>query len=238
MIVEGDWRRDGFVVIRQALRPDTLATLRVEAERCVARHMRWHGAGRPGHEDNPADSSDVHILRNLNRPCDGHDDGVGPASIGPARGSEGFHAVMETIADPELLATLREMFCAEPLFRGTALWINPLETSEEGRWHRDSQFMGLDETAERVALEDMAASGLAGSQGCQLQIALLPNSDVELVSGSHVRWDTPDERALRYGDADSTQNLPGSTRVDLAAGDAVAFSAWGVHRGRYHRSVH
>ena len=56
--------------------------------------------------------------------------------------------------------------------------------------HRDSQFMGLDEHEERAALENMAASGLAGSQGCQLQYALLPNSDVELVRGSHTRWDT------------------------------------------------
>jgi len=133
MLVEGDWRRDGFVVIQQALAPSTVATLRVEAERCVARHTIAHRHGRPGSEDNPEDPSDIHILRNLHRPCDGPDSGSGPPHIGPPLGSAGFRTLLESIAQPDVLALLQACFGAAPLFRGTALWINPLTTSEEGR---------------------------------------------------------------------------------------------------------
>jgi hypothetical protein len=56
-----------------------------------------------------------------------------------------------------------------------------------GDWHRDA-----DEQDEKQFLAEEAYSGLGViSAGIQMQIALVPNDDVQLVPGSHLRWDTP-----------------------------------------------
>ena len=73
--------------------------------------------------------------------------------------------------------------------------------------------------------------------GIQLQIALVETSDVEYVPGSHRRWDTDEEYRIRLADgqANSRSNaMPGAVRVHQRPGDAVAFEALGLHRGRYH----
>ena len=61
-------------------------------------------------------------------------------------------------------------------------------------------------------------------------------SDVELVKGSHLRWDSPAEYHVRRADGggNSTELMPGSTRIALEPGDCVCFNSWGYHRGRYH----
>jgi hypothetical protein len=143
---------------------------------------------------------------------------------------------MEAVAEPAVLEQLRHMFGCEPLFRSTSLFFNPRETSMEGSWHRDSQFLIPNEEEERQALHDMKMSGLLHARGCQMQVALVPSDDVELVEGSHLRWDSPDEYAVRRADggAHSTELMPNSTRVALQPGDAVCFNSWGYHRGRYH----
>ena len=73
--------------------------------------------------------------------------------------------------------------------------------------------------------------------GIQLQIALVETSDVEYVPGSHLRWDTDEEYRIRLADgqANSRANdMPGAVRIHQRPGDAVAFEALGLHRGRYH----
>lgn len=61
-----------------------------------------------------------------------------------------------------------------------------------GDWHRDAQFVIPDEQDEKQFLAEEAYSGLGViSAGIQMQIALVPNDDVQLVPGSHLRWDTP-----------------------------------------------
>jgi hypothetical protein len=71
----------------------------------------------------------------------------------------------------------------------------------------------------------------------QLQVALLPSDDVEVVPGSHLRWDTPEEHALRRADGGArnrSNEMPGAVRITLDAGDAAAINSLGIHRGRYH----
>ena len=101
---------------------------------------------------------------------------------------------------------------------------------------RDAQFLIPDEADERQFIEEQVANGLTHSHGVQMQIALVPNDDVELVKGSHLRWDLDEEYAVRCADnrAHATEVMPGSTRIALQPGDAVCFNAWGYHRGRYH----
>lgn len=70
-----------------------------------------------------------------------------------------------------------------------------------------------------------------------MQIALAPSADIEVVPGSHLRWDTPEEYAIRKaaGGANNRSNaMPGAVRVALDPGDAVLFNPMAIHRGRYH----
>ena len=65
----------------------------------------------------------------------------------------------------------------------------------------------------------------------------METSDVEYVPGSHLRWDTDEEYRIRLADgqANSRSNaMPDAVRIHQHPGDAVAFEALGLHRGRYH----
>ncbi len=111
--------------------------------------------------------------------------------------------------------------------------MNPESNSQNGNWHRDSQFHHPDEEEERQAID---AGGDLG-RSVQLQVALVPSDDVEVVPGSHRRWDTDAEYAIRRADEQRNNRsnaMPGALRVALAPGDAVAFNPLALHRGRYH----
>ena len=102
-----------------------------------------------------------------------------------------------------------------------------------------AQFLIPDEAGERHFIEGSAATGVVHRHGAQLQLALVPNDDVELVAGSHVRWDSAEEYLVRCADdrAHSKDAMPGAVRVALQAGDALVFNQWGFHRGRYHAEI-
>eukprot|EP01043_Picozoa_sp_COSAG02_P074963 COSAG02_NODE_15240_length_1191_cov_0.842491_2_plen_218_part_00 len=197
MKVEGDWERDGYVVLRGVYSKETVAELLAVAEHCWALYeTEPHGlqARRPAGKS----TADDHCMRHLNH----------PGYLEP--GSPGFCALMEAVAEPAVLEQLRVMFGCDPLFRSTSLFVNPRVRSTEGSWHRDSQFLIPNEDKERQALHDMKISGLLHARGCQMQVALLPSDDVELVQGSHLRWDSPSEYAVRRADGgkNSTGVMP------------------------------
>jgi hypothetical protein len=220
MRLEGDWRRDGFVVVRGLFSARHVQRLRDTAEACLT---QWKKCNPETGQPTPR-AENATCMRHLNHP------GYFRA------GSPELLTLLESIAKPELLALVEDCFGMPPLFRSTSLFANPLERSTEGSWHRDQQFLIPDEADERQYLEEQVRSGLTHAHGMQMQIALVPNDDVELVRGSHLRWDLPEEYAVRCADgrAHSTAEMPGAVRVELAAGDAVCFNSNGFHRGRYH----
>ena len=103
-----------------------------------------------------------------------------------------------------MIELVEGLFQGPCLFRTTSLFSNPLGRSSEGDravvecvsdgvsdclalsrpggWHRDSQFLIPDEADERQFIEEQVANSLTHSHGVQMQIALVPNDDVELVS--------------------------------------------------------
>src|SRR5205823_1625833 len=97
---------------------------------------------------------------------------------------EGFPMMMDLIADERLLSVVREIVDDEPQFFCTSMFFNPLENSHDGNWHRDAQFITKSEEEEKQFLW-----GSDRATGVQFQIALVPNEDVEVVPGSHLRWD-------------------------------------------------
>ena len=210
------WVREGYVVLRGIYSAERTQRLEEICERILAQWRECNPeTGKPG------GTRDSHSMRHLNH--------AGYF----ANGEPGFSELMDAIADPRVLGICATILRDEPLFRCTSLFMNPLDTSTDGNWHRDSQFLHPDIEEER---EIVAAQGGEG-HAVQLQIALVPSEDVEVVPSSHLRWDTAEEFAIRHGDdkKNSRSNaMPGALRVALEPGDAVAFNSMGLHRGRYH----
>ncbi len=98
----------------------------------------------------------------------------------------------------------------------------------DGDWHRDSQLGRPDPEAERAVVET--------TTWVHVRVAFEADDRLEIVPGSHARWDTPDEHRIRRGAHRTGADMPDATRIVLAAGDACVFHAWSVHRATYRRA--
>jgi hypothetical protein len=212
---ETDWRTQGYVVSCGLVDPSYAARLRFICDGVLDQwRKRDPQTGLPG-------GADVTVMRHLNHPA--YFAGSAP----------GLEEVLRLAALPKLLDLATTLLGEEPMFRCTSYFMNPLETSLDGDWHRDSQYMTPDENSERAML---LAGGDSGD-GVQLQVALVPSDDVEVVPGSHLRYDTPEELAIRRSDGgrhNRSNQMPGAVRIALGPGDAAAINSLGIHRGRYH----
>lgn len=213
------WRTEGYAFVPQLISAERAARLREISDDILA---QWRAndpqTGQPG------DKPDATVMRHLNHPAyfQSH--------------AEGLNEILEMAADPRALDVVETILGERPMFRCTSLFFNPSGVELEGNWHRDSQFMTPDDPAE----QKMVADAGDGGSGMQFQIALLPSEDIELVPGSHLRWDTPEEYAIRKaerGQNNRSNNMPGAVRVRQQAGDAILFNPMGLHRGRYRASI-
>lgn len=210
------WETAGYVAVPQVLTEEHAARLLTI---CDAILKQWRlenpETGKPG------GAADATVMRHLNHP--GYF-GAYPDWLGE---------LMDVVADPQVLTVARTLLGEEPLFRCTSFFFNPLENGRDGNWHRDSQFGTPDDSKEQAILAQLSQSG----DSIQMQIPLVPSDDVEVVPGSHLRWDTPEEYAIRKADGgkhNRSNAMPGALRLTLNAGDAALFNPYGIHRGRYH----
>ena len=219
--IDGDlaqrWQRDGYLVVPGLLSAARAARLATIVEPVLA---QWRDCNPETGE--PGGGPDATVMRHLNH----------PEYFSQERRAD-LVDLLQTVADPAVLDVCGAILGAEPLFRCTSLFMNPQDGTKDGNWHRDSQFHHPDEEQEKQAI---AAGGDLG-RSVQLQVALVPSDDVEVVPGSHRRWDTEAEYAIRRADGQKNNRsnaMPGALRVALGAGDAVAFNPLALHRGRYH----
>jgi ectoine hydroxylase-related dioxygenase (phytanoyl-CoA dioxygenase family) len=136
-------------------------------------------------------------------------------------------AFFEQIIPPRLTQLLDAMFGGDMYFHNTQLFFNPSENKRLPYWHRDLQYSPIDDAAQ------------AGEQGkllgLHVRIPLLKEAGLELIPGTHMRWDTELERDVRFernGHANS-EELPGAVLLELNPGDIVIFDAQMIHRGNY-----
>lgn len=210
------WCREGYIVKREIYDAERVSKLRTLSENILE---QWRIENPEKGE--PGGGPDSNVLRHLNHP--GYF----------TENQSGLVEILEAAAAPSVLETVTEIFGEKPHFRCTSLFFNPLETSRDGNWHRDSQFRSDTDEEERALIRQRAHP----ARGVQLQVALEANDDVEFVPRSHLRWDTPEEYHIRKADGEANNRLnkmPGAFRIALEPGDAVAFNPMGLHRGRYH----
>jgi len=141
--------------------------------------------------------------------------------------TEDRRVLFRILGDKRVEQILHEIFLGPAAFMNTQLFFNPLNPQQANYWHRDIQYSGEPEAAQRDEL--MRINVL------HLRLALMPEPGLELVPGSHKRWDTETEYSVRMekGQSKVSDDLPNAECVAMARGDLLVFSANMLHRGLY-----
>jgi ectoine hydroxylase-related dioxygenase (phytanoyl-CoA dioxygenase family) len=82
---------------------------------------------------------------------------------------------------------------------------------------------------------DQQKEALQGPNVVHFRIPMVDEPGVELIPGTHRRWDSDEELDVRLeqNGRKNYEDLPAGVRVALNAGDLLVFSANMIHRGIY-----
>lgn len=147
-------------------------------------------------------------------------------------GSEARIRFFEQIADTRATALLEAMFGQDIYFHNTQLFFNPCSPDQPPYWHRDLQYSPIAD-AEQAAEQGRLLN-------LHVRMPLVAETGLALVPGTHRRWDTALEAAVRFereGHRHS-DDLPGMQLVSLEPGDVLIFDAQMLHRGHYRPNAH
>lgn len=131
------------------------------------------------------------------------------------------------IAADKLAGIARHVIPAGPAFMNTQLFFNPKNSAQKNYWHRDIQY--TPHTVEQQKRMLRSATVL------HFRIPLADEPGIELVPGSHQRWDNPQEfeTRMRKNGRIPSDDLPTGKALPLKRGDLLVFSANMIHRGLY-----
>lgn len=131
------------------------------------------------------------------------------------------------IASVKLTDTLERIFGPDIHFHNTQLFFNPSNIERLPYWHRDMQYSPIEDEVQSDELGKMLS--------LHIRIPLIEEKGVEVVTGTHKRWDTELERNVRFelNGHTNSEPLPNSVLIELARGDVLVFSAQMIHRGNY-----
>ena len=140
---------------------------------------------------------------------------------------ENRRRLFKAISPAKLVELLDEVFECEIHFHNTQLFFNPHNAEQLPYWHRDMQFSPVPEEQLRDAQSELLS--------LHVRIPLVKEVGLELVPGTHKRWDTELERQVRLelDGHKNSEDLPGALLLDLEPGDLVVFNAQMIHRGHY-----
>jgi ectoine hydroxylase-related dioxygenase (phytanoyl-CoA dioxygenase family) len=108
----------------------------------------------------------------------------------------------------------------------TQLFFNPVNSQQKDFWHRDCQYDHDLEGQEKA---------IHNTQVLHLRVPLFDELGMEIVPGTHKRWDNVEELDVRQENKGrvSSESLSTGKQIKLAAGDLLVFSADMIHRGLY-----
>ncbi len=133
----------------------------------------------------------------------------------------------EVIASVKLTETIEKIFGAGIHFHNTQLFFNPSNKERLPYWHRDMQYSPIDDSIQNDEQLKMLS--------LHVRIPLVEEKGVEIVTGSHKRWDTELEHAVRLelNGHKNSEPLPNAVLIHLTPGDVLIFNAQMIHRGNY-----
>ncbi len=130
------------------------------------------------------------------------------------------------ISSKKIMDIVKSVISNNPAFMNTQLFFNPVNPQLKDFWHRDCQYDHDVEIQKKVIHE---------TQVVHLRVPLFDELGMELVPGTHKRWDNDEEFNVRQEIKGrvSNENLSTGKKIPLAAGDLLVFSADMIHRGLY-----
>jgi len=130
------------------------------------------------------------------------------------------------IGSRKLMDVVLSVIPTHPCFMNTQLFFNPADDRQKNYWHRDPQY--------HLSIEEQRQA-LSGPEVVHLRIPLASEPGLELVPGTHNRWDTNEEFNVRLekNNRKNYENISTGVKVDLSPGDLLVFSANMIHRGLY-----
>ncbi len=135
--------------------------------------------------------------------------------------------LFDFISCNKMIEIANSLISGEPAFMNTQLFFNPENPDQKNYWHRDIQYVpySIDRQKER----------LASSTVLHFRAAMVDEPGIELVPGTHKRWDTAQEFETRTGANNRMPHdaLPDGKAIPLKRGDLLVFSANMIHRGLY-----
>jgi ectoine hydroxylase-related dioxygenase (phytanoyl-CoA dioxygenase family) len=200
------YKAQGFAVLRQWLASPVVGRLAQEVDRI---HAQWLEENRRQYEEERL--VNMHSL-------------TGPRYF---RSQEERIHFFDLIASDRMTSLIDGMCGGGIYFHNTQLFFNPWQNRRLPYWHRDMQYSPVDDAAQ--------ASEQARMLSLHVRIPLLPEQGMEVIPGTHRRWDTPEESEVRWerkGRANS-EDLPGACLIALEPGDVMVFDAQMIHRGNY-----
>ncbi|AAZ24329.1 hypothetical protein CPS_0690 [Colwellia psychrerythraea 34H] len=134
--------------------------------------------------------------------------------------------LFDFIGSEKVMSIVNELIPQQPCFLNTQLFFNPMNPKQRNYWHRDPQY--------HLSIEQQKVALLA-SDVIHFRLPLLDEPGIELVPGTHKRWDSTEELKVRLEQAGDKNNQPLSQGkiIKLEAGDLLIFSANMIHRGLY-----
>jgi ectoine hydroxylase-related dioxygenase (phytanoyl-CoA dioxygenase family) len=130
------------------------------------------------------------------------------------------------ISSKKLMTLVDSIIPNAPAFMNTQLFFNPFDRQQKDFWHRDCQYDFDIEAQKKIIL---------GTQVLHFRVPLFDELGMELVPGTHKRWDNEEEFNVRQEENGriSSESLSQGKKIKLAAGDLLVFSADMIHRGLY-----
>lgn len=130
------------------------------------------------------------------------------------------------ISSEKMLGVIKTVIPNHPVFMNTQLFFNPVNPQQKDFWHRDCQYDHDVESQKRIIQE---------TQVVHFRVPLFDELGLELIPGTHNRWDTDEEFNVReeINGCNSYDSLTSGKKIRLSAGDLLVFSADMIHRGLY-----
>lgn len=130
------------------------------------------------------------------------------------------------ISSKKMMDIIESVIPINPAFMNTQLFFNPINPQLKNFWHRDCQY-DHDIDIQKQVIHD--------TQVVHLRVPLFDELGIELVPGTHKRWDNEEEYNVRQEEKgrESSDSLSTGKAIKLAAGDLLVFSADMIHRGLY-----
>ena len=205
------YNRDGYVVLEDAVAPNSLAAVQDSYEETIEAAMTLGRAER----DEETGFLSTHRFQNPHHP------------------EIARYALMEALAAPAIMGFVQALCGDDATMQGIAAFAMNPEYDYRGPWHRDSYFAwGKDSATERQIRETKTFPAT------QILLALEEDGSFWFVPGSHNRANTEEEEA-RFGEGPTAgdEMFTGAVQAQVRAGSAVPFDARGIHRGLKPRGV-